>query len=132
MTKMKMVLRVLCIAAASSASQAAWVEIGANETGTFYVDPPTTQRTGDIVKMWYLVDFKRSQIDTNTKSFLSSKDQSEYDCKQERTRTLYYNNYSEKMGNGKIIFTLKDPLQWRPTGSGTIAADLLKIACGKK
>jgi len=132
MKKMKMVLRVLCIAAASSSCQAAWLEIGANETGTFYVDPPTIQRSGDIVKMWYLVDFKSTQVDTNTKSFLSSKDQSEYDCKQERSRSLYYNNYSEKMGSGKIIFTLKDALQWRPTGSGTIAAALLKIACSKK
>ena len=129
---MKKIWLTLYLAAASSASQAAWLEIGANETGTFYVDPPTIQRSGDIVKMWYLVDFKSTQVDTNTKSFLSSKDQSEYDCKQERSRSLYYNNYSEKMGSGKIIFTLKDALQWRPTGSGTIAAALLKIACSKK
>lgn len=129
---MKKIWLTLYLAAASSASQAAWLEIGANETGTFYVDPPTIQRSGDIVKMWYLVDFKSTQVDTNTKSFLSSKDQSEYDCKQERTRTLYYNNYSEKMGSGTIIFTLKDPLQWRPAGTGTIAAALLKIACSKK
>lgn len=129
---MNMVLRVLCTAAASGSCQAAWVEIGANESGTFYVDPPTMQRSGDIVKMWYLVDFKRAQVDSNTKAFLSSKDHSEYDCKEERSRTLYYNNYSEKMGTGKIIFTLKDPLQWRPTGSGTIAAALLKRACSRK
>lgn len=90
------------------------------------------QRSGNVVKMWFLVDFKMAQVDSNTKTFLSSKDHSEYDCKEERTRTLYYNNYSENMGRGKIIFTLKDPLQWRPAGSGTIAAALLKIACSKK
>ena len=129
---MKKVWLALLFAVAYSPSWAAWVEIGSNESGTFYVDPPSMQRSGDTVKMWYMIDFKRTQMDSNTKPFLSSKDHSEYDCPQERSRTVYYNNYSEKMGGGKIIFTLKDPLQWRPTTSGTIAATLLKIACSKK
>jgi len=116
----------------SLSASAAWVEIGSNESGTFYIDPPSIQRSGSIVKMWYLVDFRNVQVDSNTKQFLSSKDLSEYDCQQERARTVYYNNYSEKMGGGKITFTLKDPLQWRPATSGTVASALLKIACTTK
>ncbi len=129
---MNKVWQILGIAALSGSCQAAWVEIGANESGTFYVDRPTMQRSGNIVTMWYLIDFKKSQVDSSTKPFLSSKDHSEYDCKEERSRTLYYNNYSETMGRGKITFTLKDPLQWRPAAAGTIAQALLKIACSKK
>ena len=115
-----------------SQSWADWVEVGRNERGTFYVHAATIQRTGDIVKMWYMIDFKLPQEDKSTKPFLSTKDQSEYDCKGERARTVYYNNYNEKMGTGKILFTLKDPLQWRPIAAGSVAEVLLKIACGKK
>ncbi len=132
MPEMNKVLLLLSAALACSSAGAAWVEIGANETGTFYVDYPSMQRDGDIVKMWYLVDFRKPQLDSNNMRFLSSKDQSEYDCKQERSRTVYYNNYSDNMGRGRITFTLKDPFQWRPAAPDTIAGALLKIACTKK
>jgi len=117
---------------ACSQSWADWVDIGKNESGNFYIDTPSIQKSGDKVKMWYLVDFNTPQEDKSTKPFLSTKDQSEYDCKEERSRTIYYNNYSGKMGRGKILFTLKDPLKWRPVAPGSIAEVLLKIACGKK
>jgi hypothetical protein len=129
---MKKLGLTLAMAVVNTVAWAGWVEIGSNESGTFYVDPPSMQRTGDIVKMWYLIDFKTIQVDNSTRPFLSTKDQSEYDCKEVRARTIYYNNYSGPMGRGKITFTLKDPLKWRQPETGTIASTLLKIACGKK
>jgi hypothetical protein len=116
----------------SQIARADWVEIGANESGTFFVHAASIEKSGDMVKMWFLINFKRNQVDSSTRSFRSTKDQSEYDCKEQRTRTLYYNNYAEKMGTGKIVFNMKDPFVWRPATPGSISADLLKIACGKK
>lgn len=129
---MKKVGIIAFLSAIHLCAWADWVEIGKNEQGTFFVHTDTIQRSGDIVKMWYMVDFKLLQVDNSTRSFLSTKDQSEYDCKEQRARTIYYNNYTEKMGTGKISFTLKDPLKWRPVSEGSISADLLRIACGKK
>jgi hypothetical protein len=113
-------------------AKADWVEIGKNETGTFFVHATSIERNGDLVKMWFLIDFKRNQVDSSTRSFRSTKDQTEYDCKEQRTRTLYYNNYAEKMGTGKIVFTMKDPFKWRPVAIGSISENLFNIACGKK
>jgi len=116
----------------SQIAHADWVEIGKNESGTFFVHADSIEKTGEMVKMWYLIDFKKNQVDSSTRSFRSTKDQSEYDCKEQRTRTLFYNNYADQMGTGKIIFTMKDPFKWRSAVAGSISETLLKIACGKK
>jgi hypothetical protein len=129
MIKFLLILSVLFF---TQFAKADWVEIGKNETGTFFVHAASIERTGDFVKMWFLIDFKRNQVDSSTRSFRSTKDQTEYDCKEQRTRTLYYNNYAEKMGTGKIVFTMKDPFKWRPVVVGSISENLFKIACGKK
>ena len=122
----------VALAAACSTAWADWVEILKTQNATFFVHSSSMERSGDTVKMWYMANFKTVQADSNTKSFLSTKDHSEYDCKEARARTIFYNNYSEPMGDGKITFTLKDPLKWRPVERGSIAEVLLKIACGKK
>lgn len=122
----------LLLTLASCGAQAAWLEIGSNDSGTFYVDPPTISRSGTVVTLWYLVDFKTAKEESGGKPFRSSTDKSEYDCQEERSRTMFYNNYAEGMGKGRITFTLKDPLQWRSVAKGSIAEALLKIACGKK
>ena len=117
---------------AAQIAKADWVEIGKNENGTFFVHAGTIEKTGDMAKMWFLIDFKRNQVDSSTRSFRSTKDQTEYDGKELRSRTLYYNNYAEKMGTGKIVFTMKDAFKWRTVTPGSISDNLLKIACGKK
>ena len=131
-TTMIKIFLVLNFLVWSQTAHADWVEIGKNETGTFFVHADSIEKTGEMVKMWHLIDFKRNQVDSSTRSFRSSKDQSEYDCKEQRSRTLFYNNYAEQMGTGKITFTMKDPFKWRSAGAGSISETLLKIACGKK
>lgn len=113
-------------------SWADWVEIGKNEDGTFFVHAESIEKSGELVKLWYLIDFKKNQVDTSSRIFRSTKDQSEYDCKEQRSRTLFYNNYADQMGTGKIVFTMKDPFKWRTVSPGSISSALLKIACGKK
>ena len=80
------VLIVLC---AGSAAYAEWAVVGANddETTVIFVDPNTIRHKGDIVKWWELWDLKTM----NTRegfSYLSAKMQVEYDCVEERSRTL--------------------------------------------
>ena len=129
MTKITLIFAFLFSAQIAKAD---WVEIGKNENGTFFVHAGSIEKTGDMAKMWFLIDFKKNQVDSSTRSFRSTKDQTEYDCKEMRSRTLYYNNYAEKMGTGKIVFTMKDPFKWRPVAAGSISENLFKIACGKK
>lgn len=131
-TTMNKIILTVALLFWTQIASADWVEIGKNESGTFFVHAGTIEKTGDMAKMWFLIDFKRNQVDSSTRTFRSTKDQTEYDCKEMRSRTLYYNNYAEKMGTGKIVFTMKDAFKWRPVAAGSISENLFKIACGKK
>jgi hypothetical protein len=97
---------------------------------TMYVDPNTIRRKGDLVKMWHLYDFKTVQT-VEGDSFLSSVDQSEYDCAEERSRKLAYTRFSGNMGNDKPIYSNSDEGKWIPVAPRSVGLALWKFACGK-
>ena len=85
---------------------AEWAAVGSSENGggvTVYADRDTIRRKGDLVKMWYLSDFKTIQTVAGN-SFLSEKDQSEFDCAEERTRLLAVTKFSGNMGRGQVVY----------------------------
>jgi hypothetical protein len=77
------------------------VEIGETDYGmTVHVDPDTIRHEGDLVKMWELFDHKTTQTN-EVGLFLSRKDQSEYNCTEERYRVLTFTQFSGNMESGK-------------------------------
>ena len=99
---------------------------------TIYGDPTTVSRTGDLVKMMVLYDFKFVQA-INSKSYLSATWQQEFDCAEHRSRHLAYTYHSDNMGNGKVMFEGDDKgNKWSPVTPRSAAAILWNIVCGKK
>lgn len=133
----RIVLALLLLTATSSAWAAEWVQVSSS-TGNggynIYADPATIRRSGDTVKMWDLLDFKSTQdIGRGRYRYLSSKSQDEYDCKDERTRQLYFTMHSGQMGGGEVVFTSDGtPTNWTPVAPGSIFETLWELACGKK
>src|SRR5215831_10467225 len=78
---------------------AEWVQVAGNDhLGTAsYVDSGTIRRNGNTVKMWVLNDYKTEQNVTGD-PFLSTKQQVENDCTDERARTLAFTIFSGKRG----------------------------------
>jgi hypothetical protein len=105
---MRKVFLGLLFAAVTSSAMAEWEIATGHDEAIFYVDKTTIRKSGQIVKMWSLFDFVAIQ-DDGSGPFLSSKDQSEYDCKEERSRTLYFTNHSGPMGTGKIVLPKAAP-----------------------
>jgi hypothetical protein len=123
----------LCIALlvlSSRPAHAAWVEVGITEEATVYADPATIQRKGDVVKMWYLHDFKTTQT-VLKKSYLSSRSQDEYDCTGDRHRALASTSFSGNMGSGKVRSSYSIKGKWEAISLGTITQSLWKVACEK-
>ena len=90
-------------------------------------------RKGDLVKMWVLADFKNVQTDAFAFApYLSLKGQSEFDCIEERARSLAQTMFSGNMGKGGVIFTDATEQTWRPAAPESIGRMLWKVACGKK
>jgi len=130
---MREAILLIMLAIVSSSAAAEWLEAGSNEIGAiYYADPATIRRAGDRVKMWNLVDYKTARVSSRGMPYMSMKAHVEYDCREERVRTLYYSIHSRNMARGKSVFSDDDPAKWSPVLRGTIQEDLWGIACGKR
>ena len=128
---MKRLLMGLMLLVTAGAASAEWTVAGGNDQFVQYVDRATIRRNGNLVKMWVLSDLKTVQTDAGD-SYLSSKAQQEYDCKEEKSRTLAFTWLSGQMGNGKVVYANSDPRKWSPIQPGSVRETQWKIACGKK
>ena len=121
----------LMLLVVSGAASAEWTAEDGNDEFTLYVDKTTIRRNGNFVKMWDLVDYKKAKV-IGGKSNLSARAQNEYDCKEEKVRTLALATFSGQMGSGAVNYTDSDTGNWVPVGPGSVAETMWKIACGKK
>ena len=119
----------------SSNAVAKWVEVGSiPEDGVaLYADPATILKSGNMVTMWELMDFKTAEKAPDNKVTHSLVAQTEYDCKEERMQTLYAVYGSENMGKGELIEDEVTPIpEWGPIlPDDIIYKKMWKIACGK-
>ncbi len=118
----------------SSSAWAEWVEITGDADGhaISYVDPSTIRKNGSMVKMWGLTDFVNAQVyPSSGKTYFSWKAQNEYDCQDERKRTLAISYHSGKMGGGDTVYLDNTSGQWAPVAPESIGENLWKFACGK-
>lgn len=129
---MKKVCVALFLTVLSVGAMAEWVKIGGNDKSSMYADPSTIRRSGYIVKMWSLLDLNKIQSPEQDGAYISSIDQSEYDCRGERARTVYFTNHSGRMGDGEVAYTSNTPLDWTPISPGSLRESLWKLACSKK
>ena len=129
---MRKTILMMLLAVVSTSTLAAWVKVGEIGTTTDYADPTTIRKEGDNVKMWALRDHKTKVLVENGKPFKSTKEQSEYDCKEKQLRMLSMSFYSRNKARGEIVHRESDPGNWEPVEVGSTAEALWKIACGKK
>jgi hypothetical protein len=107
---------------------AEWTKIGSPAQVTFYVDFGTVKKTATGRRAWILHDrktpFQTPNGDAFSMAFLN-----EYDCADERHRTLQFTAYSEAMGRGKSLGGSSDVREWSVPVPQSVAAYLLKAVC---
>ncbi|MBK7673813.1 MAG: hypothetical protein IPJ27_03085 [Candidatus Accumulibacter sp.] len=123
---MHRIILMVLLAIVSSNVLAEWKEVGVDATSqvTTYADPSTIHKAGNRVQMWHLFDFK-----TTAEAYRSLKVQSEYDCIQKQSRSLYTSSHKGNMGKGEVIGVEPDPGDWRPIPLGSPKEYLFYIAC---
>jgi hypothetical protein len=126
---MKIVLGVM-LALAGTTARAAWEDWGGTRNFDQYIDRATIRSSGELVKMWTMLDFKAIQT-TAGDSYLSEKTLSEYDCKEDRKRSLAFYWYGGQMGAGGVVYSNENVGKWRPVVPGSVAESTWKVACGK-
>jgi hypothetical protein len=100
---------------------------------TIYVDFKSIRKIGNNkVKLWYLLDFKKTQQSVNY-SYLSSVVHDEFDCDKKIIRMLNLSFYSGNMRREEVVWSNSN-IKEKPHSImvGTITETVFKLACGKK
>ena len=128
---MTRLLLITLLVLSSGPAYAEWLELSGDDRVTTYTDATTIQRTGDLVRMWELLNFQTLQESRNP--YFSLKAVREYDCTLEQSRIISLYSYSGQMGTGEMVGSyLEDEVKWEPVMPGSLGQDVWKIACGKQ
>jgi hypothetical protein len=95
-----------------------------------YVARATIRRSGASTQMSDLYDFKTPQV-FERRTFLSARNQFEYDCAHPRRRMLSSTGFSGHMGQGSVVVSDASLGAWQPVGDGVLR-DYWKVACARE
>lgn len=124
---MKKLIAVLALCLAIGGASAAWEKISESDDATFYLDPATIRRVGNLRIVWELIDLKKRDPDGE----LSVRYKSEYDCKLEKHRFVYMSSHSGPMVTGQTIRARSVNENWVDIPPRTPNEWTLKIVCLK-
>jgi hypothetical protein len=93
-----------------------------------YVARSTIRRSGASAQMSDLYDFKTPQS-FERRTFLSARNQFEYDCAHPRRRMLSSTGFSGHMGQGTVVVSDASLGAWQAVGDGGVFRDYWKVAC---
>jgi len=131
---MKKVFFILMLVSIFSNAGAEWVYVTETEKNIkiknafiAYADPATIRKTGNMVKMWSLYDYRLPQ----KPDVISVRQKSEYNCIEKKRRQLFLSAYSGRMNNGETILIYNQPeVDWERAPLGSVRKAMLEFACG--
>ena len=126
---------VLALLLGAAGAPAEWLKAGvsnnAGDAFTLYLDPATRQRSGKLVKMWSLHDFKELQS-IDGQLYLAEKTHLEFDCEAKKVRILATIDCALKMCAGEIVYSDADVTEWSVVATNTLGETASKLACAGK
>jgi len=119
-------LFLVCLMMLAGSAWAEWVMYETTDTNTFYYDPTTIRKDGNMRQVWVLLNWRKRDKD----NVMSHRLRYEYDCKQERYRFIAISVHTEPMAGGEILLQNLDT-PWIDIAPATAAETMFKIACLK-
>ena len=123
---MRLILTLLLTLAAAPA-WAEWVKVSETDEVTFYIDPATIRKDGNLRRVWEIQDLKKR----DKGGVMSRRGLFEYDCKDERDRVLSFSAHSDPMAGGKVLFSLNEPDKWDYIPPRTVSQTRMQFVCAK-
>ena len=125
---MKRNLLAVVLSLIAGSANADWDLLGDAGRYVLYLDISKLKATGKLARIWKLADFKEAQSIGGI-TYRSDIALWEFDCENERWRTVSYIWYAGQMGNGSVLYSNTDGTNWSPIAPGTIAAIVSRTAC---
>lgn len=105
---------VILLAVISTPVFAEWIKAGSNDRDALYVDLSSREESSGLVKIWALYDFNSLQV-FEGKTYSSTKNQYQIDCKQKRMRAIFSSIHTGRMGSGTTVHYDSFPnVRWSP------------------
>jgi hypothetical protein len=121
----------------SALALADWVFLGQHPAFNLYADKSSLAKSGSLVTMSYLYDYKKLQTTLEGKPFHSGVYVAEFDCGVSRTRLKSFIWYSKGMGKGNPVYLSRGVKgegvfsPWITASSENLNGVLLESACDK-
>lgn len=124
---MKRLMLALVALIFSATVAAAWVKVGEDVNYEAFIAPDNIRITGNFRKAWLIRNLMAKE-----KAGQSERLQMEYDCREERERTLYWSVHSSRFAGNELLEIDTEETRWSPVPPYTIEWDILKIVCSKQ
>lgn len=117
----------LSVMATAASAELVLVTTGA-DGDSFYANPSTKTRKGNIVRIWELTDYKKSTV-FDGKTIYSDQAYWQYDCTERTRQYLAANGFTGQMGTGDLIGSHSRAGEKSFVPPKTIANAMLNFAC---
>lgn len=121
---------LLALALAGAPAAAEWTVVGQpNEIYSAFADKASIRRSGALVSMHGLYDFRRRDYTPDGRALFSTAVLREYDCGGRRVRLLSAIDFSGHMGEGEPVSRSARPGRWEDVLDGGIDEAYWRVAC---
>lgn len=124
---MKRLMLLFAALACGTPAAAAWVPFMRSDSSVVYVDAASLRKEGHLRRAWVLVDLHRK--DAN--GVLSTRGQSEIDCRENKMRVHDLKGFSGRMASGETLYAFTGSSEWMPIPARTPLADNIRLVCSR-
>jgi hypothetical protein len=115
----------------STNAMAQWSAVGIGDyIHQAYADKATISRSGALVRMAGMYDFRRQDFTPEGKGLYSTVVLREYDCDKRQVRLLSAIDFSGQMGAGTAVAIMDTPRRWQDVVADSLDEAYWKLACG--
>lgn len=121
-------LFLVCLMMLTGSAWAEWVRHSIGEDSIIhYFDPATIRKDGNMRRVWELQDLR----ERGKFGEMSRRMRFEYDCKQERYKSLGFSFHTEPMAGGTVLLSDGERNEWKAIPPDTTAETIFNILCSK-
>ena len=123
-TRNTILLSLLLVTGSASAE---WSKTASSDFDDFYIDPSTITKNGDQRRVWTITNYKQR----TPAGEMSNRMRLQFDCKEERFKSLALSKHTELMAKGKITYSDDGVPDWHEIPPDSNIAVVLKAVCAK-
>ncbi|MBU3617328.1 surface-adhesin E family protein [Polynucleobacter sp. JS-Polo-80-F4] len=125
------IFSAIALSSLSCFAQSSWQLIGQTDKSTAYIDTNSIKKIGGNTRVWTMFDYKQPLVNGyfTANSYI---EYMEFDCKDERLKTLKQVLYSGNKGSGEFSEIDLTNEKWSFVTPSTINHFIMKNACKRK